>query len=439
MRIAAAAALLAAAASMLRAGEVTWAKDIAPIVFNNCSSCHRPGDVAPMSFLKYSEVRPWAKSIREAVATRKMPPWHADPKIGHFANDPRLTDAQIAAIRTWVEQGAKEGNPADAPAPPKFTEGWHNGQPDVVFQIPEVYVVKANSTDQNTRFVVKTNFDKDVWVQSVELRPGNRKVVHHAHLLVSGVARKPRTPAPVDPEFDRKKLIYNDAWGSHMRLEAPIIDDGCAHPFGGDFPRSPDDNGALGVLASYLPGKTPDQWPVGFAKKIPAGAEIEFAIHYASGSGKEETDRTSVGLIFAKEPPKMEVKRRDIHNQFFRIPAGASEHPVSACFTLDESIDLLSYTPHMHYRGKSMKMEVTRPGGKPEVIINIPAYSFEWQTQFRYKEPVTLPKGTVVRIDATYDNSKNNAANPNAAETVRWGSNTASEMMDGWLEYIARN
>lgn len=437
MRIAAAAALLAAASS-LHAGEVTWSKDIAPIVYANCSGCHRPGDVAPMSFMKYSEVRPWAKSIREAVSTRRMPPWHADPKIGHFVNDARLSEAQIAAVRAWVEQGAKEGNPADAPAPPKFAEGWRNGEPDVVFQIPEVYTVKGSGPDQNKHFFVKTNFDHDMWVQSVEIRPGNRKVVHHAHVLVSGVAGKPRAAAaPVDPEFDRKKLTYNDAWGSHVRMEAPVIDDGCANKYGGDWPRSADDNGALGVLASYLPGKVPDQWPAGYAKKIPAGAEIEFAIHYSAATGKEETDRTSVGLIFAKEPPKFEVRRRDIHNTFFKIPAGAAAHPVSACYTMEEDVDLLSYTPHMHYRGKSMRVEVTRPGQQPEVILNIPAYNFEWQTQFRYKDPVQLPKGTRIRIDAVFDNSKNNAANPDPAETVRWGSPTRAEMMDGWIEFIA--
>jgi hypothetical protein len=367
-----------------------------------------------------------------------MPPWHADPKVGHFANDARLSEAQIATVRAWVEQGAKEGNPADTPPLPKFAEGWRLGEPDVVFQIPEEYTVKDSGPDQNKRFRVKTNFDHDVWVQSVEIRPGNRKVVHHAHVAVIGVAGVKRAPAPVDPEFDRRKLTFADEWGSHMRLDAPVIDDGCGNKYGGDYPRSPDDNGALGVLASYLPGKVPDSWPAGYAKKIPAGAEIEFQIHYSSATGKVETDRTSVGLIFAKEPPKFEVRRRDLHNVFFRIPAGAADHPVSACYTQEESILLLSFTPHMHYRGKSMKVEVTRPGQQPEVILNIPAYSFEWQTQFRFRDPVELPKGTRIRVDARFDNSKNNASNPDPNETVRWGTPTRAEMMDGWLEFINR-
>lgn len=415
---------------------VTWAKDVAPVIYKSCVGCHRPGDIAPMSFLTYAEARPWAKAIRAAAVTRSMPPWHADPKIGHFANDPRLTEKEIATLRTWADQGAPEGDAKLAPPPPKFAEGWKLGKPDLVFDIGQDYVVEPTGPDINTDFTVEMNLDHDIWVTGVDLQPGNRRVVHHAHVAViePAVAKPRKNIADQFPELDLRKLLIREGTESWMKLDAPVIDDGCSHPGGGDYPGV--DREAEAVLASFLPGRAPDSWPPGYAKRIPAGSKMRFSVHYSRTTGKREIDRTRVGLILAKEPPKMEVKRRDIHNHYFSIPAGAENHRVTACFTMPEDTMLMSYTPHMHYRGKSMSVEVTRPGAAAaETILNIPSYDFEWQTQYKFVTPVSLPKGTQLRIVAHFDNSANKRGNPDPARVIRWGTPTKAEMMDGWLEY----
>jgi len=414
----------------------TWSKDVAPIVYRSCASCHRPGDIAPFALLSYKDARPWAKAMRTSVATRKMPPWHADPKIGHFENDPRLSEAEIATIRSWADGGAPEGDAKDLPALPKFAEGWKVGQPDLVFDIGKDYVVEATGPDENTSFTVEMNLDHDIWVTGVDLQPGNRKVVHHAHVkVITPVKPVAKSQASIAPELDLRKLMVREGTESWLKLDAPVIDDGCGHPGGGDYPGV--DREAEAVLASFLPGRDADRWPEGYAKKIPAGSKLQFQIHYSRTTGQRETDRTRVGLILAKEPPRFEVKRRDIHNHYFLIPARDEYHEVTACYTIPEDTKLLSYTPHMHYRGKDMRVEVTRPGAaEPETIISIPDYDFEWQTLYKFSTPVDLPKGTKFKIIAHFDNSANKRGNPNPDEIVRWGSPTKKEMMDGWLEYI---
>ncbi len=417
------------------ANQPTWSKDIAPIVYRSCVGCHRPGDIAPMSFLTYSEARPWAKAIKASASTRRMPPWHADPQVGHFANDPRLTEAEIGLLRAWADSGAKEGDPKLAPAPPKLAEGWKIGQPDMVFDIGQDYVVEPGGADINTNFTVEMNLDRDIWVAGVDLQPGNRKVVHHAHVkIIAPAAPRKKDARVISPELDLNKLMVREGTESWLKLDAPVIDDGCSHPGGGDYPGV--DREAEAVLASFLPGRDPDAWPAGYAKKIPAGSKLQFQIHYSRTQPTVERDRTRVGFILAQGPPKFEVKRRDIHNHYFKIPAGAENHEVTACYTIPADTLLMSYTPHMHYRGKAMRVEVTRPGAAPETILNIPNYEFEWQTQLKFKEPVALPKGTLFKIIAHFDNSPNKPGNPDPAKVVRWGTPSKAEMMDGWLEYI---
>jgi hypothetical protein len=362
-----------------------------------------------------------------------MPPWHASPEYGHFSNDARLSDAQIATIRVWVQQGAKEGDPADLPPVPRFEPGWRIGKPDAIFTIPE-FTLTATGYDEQQTFFVDTGFTQDTWVQAVQLRPGNRKVVHHAHVWIEPL-EKPR-PAP-KPSSTAPKVSYTLREGSraYARPDAPVIDDGCSHPNGGMWPgQSPNELGS--ILGSFVPGKAPERWPEGIAKRIPAGAKLKFTIHYSKSTGEVEKDATSVGLVFAKRPPERELRRIDLHNTAFRIPAGAPEHTVTACYTFTEDADVLSYLAHMHYRGNSMRFDATYPDGRTETLLDVPRYDFDWQTKYLNAEPVRIPKGTRIKLTATFDNSANNPANPDPSKVVRWGDNTVDEMMDGWFEFV---
>jgi hypothetical protein len=413
----------------------TFSKDIAPILFANCASCHRAGEIGPMSFTSYKDVRPWAKAIQAAVQTRRMPPWHADPHYGKFANDSRLKQSDVDAIIAWAKAGAPEGDPAHLPALPKFAEGWQIGQPDAIYSIPE-YTLSASGYDEQKVFVVETNLKEDVWVEAVEIRPGNRKVVHHAHVWLEAAESSSNPSKPADPNAPKRpSFTTREGTRVYAKPDAPVIDDGCSHPNGGMWPGSdPKELGA--ILASFVPGKLPEEWPAGIAKRIPAGSKIRFTIHYSKTTGAEEKDITSVGLRFAKQPPKQELRRIDLHNTAFRIPANADNHTVTACYTFQEDADVLSYLAHMHYRGKSMRFDATYPDGRTETLINIPHYDFEWQTKYLNAEPVHIPKGTRIKITATFDNSPNNRYNPDPSKVIRWGDNTTDEMMDGWFEFV---
>ncbi len=438
-------ALLTATASSLPAAGVTFSADVAPILFKHCSGCHHPNDIAPMSLTTYEETKPWAASIREAVLSRKMPPWKADPQYGKWANDASLSDAEIATIKAWVDEGKKEGDPKSLPPKPVFSTDWKIGKPDVIISIPE-HVLTATGPDEYEYFTVPTNFTEDKWVVAAELRPGNRKVVHHAHVSITAPAAKPAAPtsekkeSTKDPEAEYAKWLHvHEGKLTWIRPEAPVIDDGCVIDDNGSFPgRKPIDAnfGNWGMISSYLPGRGPDVFPEGTARKIPAGANVTFQIHYSRATGKPETDMTSVGLIFAKEPPIQVAKRVDLSNFLFRIPAGAPDVPVSECHTFKQDLYVTSLTPHMHLRGKDARFEVTYPDGRKETLLSVPHYNFNWQITYRLSEPKFIPKGTRLAILSHFDNSPNNPLNPNPAQVVRWGEPSEMEMMDGWIEYL---
>lgn len=417
---------------------VTFSKDVAPVLYKHCVGCHRPGEVAPMALRTYKEVRPWAAAIREAVSKRTMPPWHADPHYGKFVNDSRLSDAEIALIRAWVQQGSKEGDAVDLPPLPAFEEGWRIGKPDAIFTIPE-YTLAAVGYDEQQTFLVDTNFTEDVWAEAVEIRPGNRRVVHHAHVWIepaqSEQAVKAVAPSSAAPAPKRVSYTLREGTRAYARPDAPVIDDGCGHPDGGMWPGSRPSE-LSSILASFVPGKAPEVWPAGIAKRIPAGARIKFTIHYAKTTGQVEKDATSVGLRLSKKAPEQELRRIDLHNTAFLIPANAPRHPVTACYTFQEDADVLSYVAHMHYRGSSMRFEAVYPDGRTETLLNIPQYDFDWQTKYMNAEPVHIPKGTRIKLSATFDNSVNNKKNPDPSKVVRWGDNTVDEMMDGWFEFV---
>jgi hypothetical protein len=421
-----------AACSLAAASEVTFTKDVAPILYRRCVSCHRTGDIAPMSLLTYREARPWAASIREAVVLRKMPPWHADPRYGHFANDVRLTDAEISTIGAWAADGAMEGNPADLPPAPRFADQWHIGKPDVVIDIGEDYRVESQGPDEYDYFTVPTNFTEDRWVTAVELQPGNRKVVHHAHVFLKTEPGGDSKEKKTDPGGT---FMYHEGKLAHMKPDAPVKNDGCAVSDAGNYWGRR--GGQNGILGSYLPGKAPDAYPEGTAKLVPAGSKLTFQVHYSRTTGKTETDRTRVGFVFAPGPPARPLRRMDISNYLFRIPAGEGNQEVSECHTFEEDIDLLSLTAHMHFRGKDMRFDLERPGStERETLLFVPNYDFAWQTIYRLREPVHIPKGSHLIITAHFDNSPNNRRNPDPAKVIRWGEPSNEEMMDGWLEYV---
>jgi hypothetical protein len=418
------------------AAEVTFSHDIAPIFYKHCVSCHHPNDIAPMSLVTYRDARPWAAAIKQAVVTRKMPPWKADPHFGQWSNDPRLTDAEIAAIVNWADGGKAEGDPKDMPPVPVFTDGWKIGKPDVVISIPE-RKLEPSGPDEYAYVTVLTNFAEDRWVSAAELRPGNHKVVHHAHVFViSPEASTTAQKSDVDPSVEYGKWLHiHEGTLSFIRPDAPVIDNGCLRDDNGSFPGSPpSDLGSL--ISSFLPGREADVYPEGTARLVKAGSKMNFQIHYSRTTGKSETDATSVGLVFAKQPPKQVARRIDLSNHMFLIPAGDPNHEVTECHTFQKDMCITSLTPHMHLRGKAMKMEVSYPDGRTETLLNVPAYDFNWQITYRAATPIFLPKGTRIKIQAHFDNSPNNRANPDPNKIVRWGAASEVEMMDGWVEYV---
>jgi hypothetical protein len=419
-----------------KAAAPTFSHDVAPILYQHCVSCHHPGDIAPMSLLTYSDTRPWATAIREAVITHKMPPWKADSHFGKWSNDPRLSDAEIATLSAWAEGAKAEGDPKDLPAAPVSNDGWKIGKPDAIIAIPE-HKLDAAGLDEYTYITVPTHFTEDRWIVAAELRPGNRKVVHHAHVFVideaakSKAHRQEKTLAAAYAETFWTK----DGTLERIRLDVPVINDGCAI----------DDNGLLpgqqqtdlsDLISSYLPGRAPDVFPPGTARKIPAGASVNFQIHYSRTTGKPETDITSVGLIFAKEPPAKISRRTDVSNLLFLVPPGASDFAVTECHSFDHDVLITSLTPHMHLRGKSMRIVADFPDGKKETLLWVPAYDFNWQFTYRAEKPIFLPKGTRIEVLAAFNNSPSNPVNPDPKKSLRWGSASEDEMMGGWIEYV---
>jgi peroxiredoxin len=375
-------------AAAVAVGNVEYARDVAPIVQNKCQSCHRPGQVAPFSLVTYDDARRHAAMIREVVDERRMPPWHADPRFGHFQNDRSLSPRERAALMAWIDQGAPLGDPKDLPPARAYPpDGWTIGTPDVVFEIPEPYTVAAQGTLDYVYLRVPSGFKEDRWVQAAEARPGNRSVVHHIIVFV----------------------VPPGQGGQRRRGE--------------------------GHLCGYAPGDMPSVYPAGSAKKIPAGSELIFQIHYTP-NGKSQVDRSKVGLIFAKAPVEHEAHTLGIAQQRFVIPPGAENHEVRSTFTFPRDAHLLSFMPHMHLRGKSFEYKVTYPDGKSEILLSVPAYDFGWQSYYILDQPKAMPKGTRIDCTAYFDNSAGNPYNPAPDQAVAWGDQTYQEMMIGYIDFI---
>jgi len=401
--------ILTASAAFAAPG-VTYNKDVLPILQNRCQGCHRPGEIGPMSFLTYKETRPWAKAIREAVNSSKMPPWFADPKYGHFANDRSMSPTEIKTISAWVDAGAPEGSLKDKPSPREFIDGWAMDKPDAVYQIPAAFPVPASGTIEYQYIVVPTNLTEDKWVQMTEARPTNRSVVHHVVVYIR------------DP---------NSKW---LRGEAtpgvPFVPP-AKNPDG--KPRNDIGGGGSDILTIYTPGNSPDVWRPGLAKLIKAGSDLVFQLHYTA-NGKVGEDQSRVGVIFAKEPPAERVMTVGLGTDKFAIPPGDPNYRVPFTATLPNSSTLLSFFPHMHLRGKAFEYKVTQPGGEEETLLKVNNYNFNWQLTYRLEKPLVLQDGAKVEIAGYFDNSANNPYNPDPKATVKFGEQSWEEMMIGFID-----
>jgi hypothetical protein len=414
-------------------GAPTFARDVAPIMFNKCASCHRPGEVAPMSLLSYNDVRPWASAIKQKVSSRAMPPWHADPAHGTFRNDLRLSDRDIDTIVRWVDGGAREGDPSVLPALPKFPEGWQIGKPDAVFEMAQDFEIPASAEIAYQYFEVPTNFTEDKWMQAGEVRAGDRAHVHHIIVYVREPGRTAR------PNVVTVRPIANA--GAPAQPAAPVLERGAA----GGAPPTPrpvvpaqgagrPPGGGDAMLVNWAVGEDAPVHAPGTAKRIPAGSTLIFQVHYTT-NGKPGRDRSKIGLVFAKEPPQREIRTGLISNALFAIPPGAGDHQVEAEATFTDDVKIWSMHPHMHLRGKDMTYTATYPDGRSEILLRVPKYDFGWQTDYWLAQPLSVPKGTKIRVAAHFDNSPANRANPDPKATVRWGDQTWEEMMIGFFTY----
>ena len=397
----------------------TFYKDVLPVLQKNCQTCHRPGEAAPMAFLSYDEARPWAKAIKTAVVTRKMPPWYADSHYGKFSNDRSLSQAEMDTLVAWADTGAQAGNPKDAPKPTEWVEGWRIGKPDMVLSMPVAFNVPASGTIDYQYIIVPTGFTEDKFVQMAEARPGDRTAVHHIIAFI----REPGNPWLKDakvgvPFVPREMERQADGRGNAQRREGG---GGGGVGFGGDF------------LAGYAPGTLPDVLKPGQAKLVKAGSDIVLQMHYTA-NGKASSDISKVGIVFATEKPTERVLTLAAANPQFASPPGDSNYRVDAKITLQDDSTLIDLLPHMHFRGKDFEYRVTYPSGEKETLLNVPNYDFNWQLTYELSQPKLLPKGTVIECTAHFDNSVNNKYNPDATKEVHWGEQTWEEMMIGFFD-----
>jgi hypothetical protein len=396
-----------AAAPSQKTPPPTFYKDVLPILQDKCQSCHRKGEAAPMPLGTYSETKPWASEIADAVAMKMMPPWFADPRYGHFANDPSLSEEQRATIALWAKAGAPAGVARDAPAARKWSPGWNIPPPDLVVKMPKAVAIPARGEVEYTYEIVATHFTEDRWVQMAELRPSSAAHVHHAVVYI----RPPDSP-----------------WLRHAAVGIPFTASMLSDP----EERRQAHETTSDLLLVYAPGSAPDLWSDGMAKFVPAGSDLVFQMHYTT-NGEAASDETSVGLIFAKTVPKQRVITLQLNNHALLIPPGAEDFRVEVEGTLPNDATLLSFFPHMHLRGKRFEYDIVHDDGSVEVLLRV-NYHFHWQLSYKLAEPRELKAGTRLRAMAWYDNSRNNPHNPDPDKMVTWGDQTSEEMMVGFFD-----
>jgi hypothetical protein len=454
-----------------QASLVTFDKDVLPIVQKNCQTCHRPGGIAPMSFLTYESTRPWAKAIKTAVVSRQMPPWFADPHVGDFRNAPQLTDADIKTLAAWVDGGAKEGNPADKPADLQFAEGWRI-QPDVVAGMKEPYLVPARGVGEIRSFTVPNPFKEDTWVSSIEIRPGDPSVVHHVIVQIpdakdkavfsagfqaakcTGECVAPIAPMPQVPPAALEAALKAQQLAAGERVF--VVKNGAAGDFVGGVAGNVQGGGSYSdVLARmkemrtgegsfttmeavYAPGSSPLDFRFsGSAKLIRAGSPIRLEVHYTP-NGKETTDQTMVGFTLAKAPAERRfivMAPEHLIDSRKPIPAGDSNWETKGELTFKQDADLVWFMPHMHLRGKDMTFQLIYPDGREQEVLSA-KFNFHWQLGYEVQEPIKVTKGTRMVVTAHYDNSANNSSHPSPDKIVNWGEMTSDEMMLPWFGVV---
>ncbi len=369
---------------------VTYSQHVAPILEKHCVECHREGEIGPFALRDYDEVAGWADMIAEVVRDQRMPPWHADPAHGEFANARRLSDAEKQALYDWAEAGAPAGDLAELPPQRQFVQGWRlPREPDMVIAMrDEPYRVAAQGVIDYQYFVVDPGFTEEKWVQAADITPGDPSVVHHVIVFVS--------------------------------------------------PPATENGQGLGWMGAYVPGQSSMILSAGRGRRVPAGSKFVFQMHYTP-TGVEAQDRTKMGLVFADPATvKEEVVTLEAANHKFEIPPGDPDYHVSASRDrFPANAQLIGVSPHMHFRGKSFRVESSQPAGAKSVLLNVPRYDFNWQTSYQLAQPITIPAGYRIDCEATFDNSADNPANPDPTATVRWGDQSFEEMMIGFFEVAA--
>jgi len=395
---------LASAAAF--AATPTFNRDVLPILQQNCQECHRPGEIAPMSLLTYQDARPWAKAIKAAVVSQKMPPWFADPKVGHFANDRRLSAAQIQTLAAWADNGAPEGEAKDRPAPRKFPTGW-NIKPDMVIEMPNAFQLPSTGTIDYQYMLVKGNITEDIWVKEAEMRPSNNAVLHHGKVWV-------RPPGSHWMENATPGVPYSTGMGRNSVFE------------GND------------IIGKFNPGLGAQTFEIeGSAKLIPKGSDFVFELHYTA-TGKPESDISKVGLVLAKKAPEMRYYTSPGTPAATNlvIPPNESNVEVASESTVGvDGLKLVYIQPHAHLRGKDFEITLVYPTGEQETVFR-GKFDFNWQLGYDLAKPILLPKGTRIVSVAHYDNSANNPFNPDPAKTVLWGPQNWDEMQSVFLGFI---
>jgi len=391
------------AVAAIAASQITYSRDVAPILQRQCQTCHRPGEIGPMALTSYTQAAAWRGDIKRYTQSRQMPPWKADPGSGDFLDARRLSAKEIATLAQWADAGAPEGDPKDLPVPAHFTDGWPLGKPDMVLQPDRAYHVDADGPDVYRCYVIPTDFTHDRYVGAVDVQPGNRTVVHHV-------------------------IAFIDGTGESAKLDGHEKEPGYTSFGGIGFTPT-------GALGGWAPGITAHYLPPGVATLVPAGARIVLQVHYHK-DGKPETDLSRVGLYFAKGPVDKTLHVIPlIHG--LQIPPGDTHYTVTTTSVPSPvNYHLVAITPHMHWLGHRMKVTATLPGGHQIPLVSISNWDFNWQSTYYYKHPVALPKGTTVTMTATYDNSIHNPRNPNSPpKLVNWGEQTTDEMCIAFLHY----